>query len=545
MRKNVSKSYGGGAVRMLAMASVASGALLAGQADAAVIDTGNPDLTVRFDNTIRYNIGVRAFDCDDDLCGSNSTALFTHQSDGKFGKGGDIVTNRIDLLSELDVMYQGVLGFRVSGAGWYDAAYANGKAEGNSSLPGSYPGGEYTDYVKRFNRGPSAELLDAFVLGKVDLGDVPVTAKLGRHAIYWGEALFTLSGGVAHGQGSVDVRKAAAIPGSEAKELFRPLNQISASAAITDRLAIAGQYYLQWEENRLPDGGTYFGSVDFFTLDGGTVVPGFGLPVVGKVKPGREIGDWGISARWRPEWLDGSLGFYYREYADKMPRLVIDNSQVVFDYKNKRQQLFGVSLAKQVGTLSVGTEFTYRKDAAIASVGFANVTGLSDWRPRGDVMTGLVNAIAYFGDTPFFESATLQAELTYSRLDQVTHDPFNLYAGNNCAGTKTDYGCPSRQAVGLAVSFEPKWFQALPGTDISVPMFLGMGVKGNSPIALGDYEGAGNYSVGVKADLESRYELTLKYNGYFAQHDNSGQRYNAGSQGWDRDWVSLTFKTTF
>lgn len=534
-----------GALRGMILASVAGGALFCGAANAFVIDTGDPDWSIRFDNTVRYNIGMRAFDCDEDLCGPSSTALFTHQSDGKFGDAGDIITNRLDLLTELDVLYQGSYGFRVSAASWYDAAYADGDAEGNGSLPGSYPGGVYTNHTKRYTRGPSGELLDAFLFSKVDVGDVPVTVKAGRHAIYWGEALFTLSGGVAHGQGPVDLRKAASNPGSEAKELFRPTAQLSASAAITERLAIAGQYYAEWEENQLPDGGTYFGSVDFFSLGGGTVVPGLGIPVAGKVKPKDEAGDLGVSVRWRPEWLDGSLGFYYRHYADKMPYLVIDNGDVVFDYRNPRQDLFGVSLSKQIGDVSFATEFSYRHDAALAAVGFANVTGLNDWRPRGEIVTGLINGIKYFGNSGLFDAATLQAELTYARLLEVSHDPYRLFAGDNCAGRKTKYGCPTEDAWALAMQFEPTWYQALPGTDISAPIFIGLGLKGNSPIALGDYEGAGNYSVGVSADIQARYEVTLKYNGYFSNHGNNGQRYNAGSQNWDRDWVSLTFKTTF
>lgn len=537
--------YSAGSAAAVAVVSM----LLAGSADAFVIDTGNSDLAVRWDNTVRYNLGMRVRDCDNDLCGPGASAAFTHQSDGKFGDAGDVVTNRLDLLTELDVMYKDAFGFRVSAAGWYDHAYENGEAEGNAALPGSYPGGKYTGYVKRYNRGPSGEVLDAFLFTKFNVGEVPITVKAGQHNVYWGEALFTLAGGVAHGQGAVDVRKAAATPGSEAKELFRPLNQVSFSAAITDRLAISGQYFLEWEGNRLPDGGTYFGAADFFTLGGGTVVPGFGLPVAGMVKPKDKTGEWGISARWRPEWLDGSLGFYYREYNDKMPQMVMGlgptGPQIVFDYRTPRQKLYGVSLAKQLGSVSFGTEFTYRKDAAIAAASFANVIGLDDWRPRGDVITGLVNGVAYFGSNPLFDSAVLQTELTYSRLNRITHDPYGLFAGDNCAGKRTDYGCPTRDAWGLAAQFEPKWFQALPGTDISMPIFLGVGLKGNSPIALGEFEGAGNYSIGVKADIESKYELTLKYNGYFARHGDSGTRYNAGSANWDRDWVSITFKTSF
>jgi hypothetical protein len=35
------------------------------------------------------------------------------------------------------------------------------------------------------------------------------------------------------------------------------------------------------------------------------------------------LGDFGLAARWSPEWLDGTLGFYYRNTTDITPQLVV------------------------------------------------------------------------------------------------------------------------------------------------------------------------------------------------------------------------------
>ena len=67
------------------------------------------------------------------------------------------------------------------------------------------------------------------MFGGFDLGNVPVSLKAGRHTLYWGESLF-LGGnlhGIAYAQNPLDLQKGFATPGVEAKELFRPLNQLS------------------------------------------------------------------------------------------------------------------------------------------------------------------------------------------------------------------------------------------------------------------------------------------------------------------------------
>lgn len=69
-------------------------------AQAMEFDTGNPDVEVRWDNTVRYNIGMRTD-------GRNKIANNPNYDEGeyRFDKN-DVVTNRLDLLSELDVVYK-------------------------------------------------------------------------------------------------------------------------------------------------------------------------------------------------------------------------------------------------------------------------------------------------------------------------------------------------------------------------------------------------------------------------------------------------------
>jgi hypothetical protein len=564
-----------------------SGALMAagGFADpahAAPIDTGNPDLDVRWDNSLRYNLGVRAEKQDSNIL---NNANFD-DSDSKF-KRGDVVTNRLDVLSEFDLVYKKASGLRVSAAAWYDNAYRSDAVKTNPAytFPGvgdtstAYPNNTYTHYTKRWNRGPSGELLDAFVFTKFDLGSVPVSAKLGQHTIYWGESLFSFVHGVSYAQGPIDIRKALTNPGVEAKEVFKPLPQLSATAQITDKLSVAGQYYFGWKPSPFPDGGTYFGVLDALTLGGGTYLVNPALaaatsaqlggtavapvPFIPSYNDPKKTGDWGLMARWSPTWLDGTAGLYYRKYTDKLPQLVLGGFQsgpaalgafiptsFGLSYLDKRVTLVGVSLAKQIAGVSVSAELTHRGNTGLL-MGPATVVGSE---PIGDTWHALANAIAYVGKTPVFDSAVLTSELTYSRIGKVKSNASNFNSVDYfCKGAADQLGCATKDAWGFAVKFEPQWFQVFPGADLSMPIVYSRGLKGTSPVLFGGYEGAYSYSVGLTLDVKAKYSFNVAYNDSYAKHTNAVnpiglQAVNTiggiGAQ-WDRGWVSFTAKMSF
>ncbi|ENO87365.1 hypothetical protein C666_11250 [Thauera linaloolentis 47Lol = DSM 12138] len=265
-----------------------------GAAQAFNIDTGNPDLSIRLDNSVRYNLGVRTEGRNAKIANNPNF----DESDARFDRG-DIVTNRLDLLSELDITYKRNFGLRVSGAAWYDHAYRDTSVRSSPAVAAqgyqsSYDGDRYSSHTKRYHRGPSGEILDAFVFANFDVGEVPVNFKAGRHTIYWGESLLTAAHGIAYSQQPVDFLKALNNPGSEVKELYKPLGQISAQLGLTDTLWVAGQYYLEWDPFPFPEGGTYLGLMDGL-LEGPTrlsLAPGFSVPHSKDLKP-KDRGNWG------------------------------------------------------------------------------------------------------------------------------------------------------------------------------------------------------------------------------------------------------------
>jgi hypothetical protein len=102
--------------------------------------------------------------------------------------------------------------------------------------------------------------LDAFVYGDFELGNTPVTVRIGEQVISWGESTL-----ISHGINTinpVDVTRARA-PGMSLKEVFIPVGTIFTSIGLTENLDLEMYYQYEWEKSRLPQSGSYFASNDF------------------------------------------------------------------------------------------------------------------------------------------------------------------------------------------------------------------------------------------------------------------------------------------
>ena len=74
-----------------------------------------------------------------------------------------------------------------------------------------------------------------------------LSAKLGKHNMYWGETLFIAANGNNYGQSALDIAKLYNVPGTEAKELFMPRNQLSMWFTVNPELTLGAQYFLDSE----------------------------------------------------------------------------------------------------------------------------------------------------------------------------------------------------------------------------------------------------------------------------------------------------------
>jgi hypothetical protein len=174
--------------------------------------------------------------------------------------------------------------------------------------------------------GEGGELLDAYVYFKPTLGDMPARFAIGKQVLSWGESTFIPNG--INAVNPIDVAKLRT-PGSELKEALRPLNMISASLSVTDKLTADFFYLLDWERTRVDPPGTYFSTNDFVAKGGTKVYLGFGaisdLSTLGAIMRGSDrtpgnSGQWGVAFRYLAENLNNTeFGLYYMNYHSRLP----------------------------------------------------------------------------------------------------------------------------------------------------------------------------------------------------------------------------------
>ena len=564
------KSTNRAAIRHVALHAVVL-AVAAGWASGSAafeIDTGNADLKARWDNTIRYNGGFRMEKQDSRILASPSY----DESDAKFHKG-QMVTNRLDLLSELDLNYKGKFGARLVASAWYDQAYDDWDVKSpaaGGAIPTSYVGNQYNRTVQRFVNGPSGEFLDAFVWSSFNLGEVPVNVKLGRHTIVWGEGLLLGGHAISYSQAPVDGVKAVASPGIETKEVFLPLNQLSFKAQVTSNLSLAGQYFLEWAPTRVPNGGTYLMGADTSpNVDKLGVAAGFAATRVDPLVP-KQSGNWGLSARMNVEAIETTIGAYYREFNDYTPETGIQFTSFVpgaplpatfrFVYAQD-VKLLGLSLARSIGPVSFGSELSLRQNAHLNS----KTTYLPNQNTgaRGDTLHAVVNGVYLLPKTALWDTGSVIAELAYSRLQKITANE-NLYRGEGYAGCiktggtaaasgdKSD-ACSTRDFLQMAVSFTPQYLNLFPSWDLDLPMAATYGIKGVAPTGGGGFEKVLSWSIGGKLTYQQKHEFSLRYSDISApsKYNAAGTSLAGGGAlgstigATDRGWLVFTYKTSF
>lgn len=540
-------------VTVMAAAGISTG----GGAAALEIDTGISDVQLRFDNTLRYNFGYRVE--------PQARAILANPNyddgDRNF-KQYSIVLNRLDLLTELDFVYRKSFGARASAASWYDNAY-EGRLDANNTatynrMSGGVPVLGLSRYAQRYYLGPYGEILDAFAFATVNLGSVPATLRAGRHTVWWGETLSNAVHGINYAQAPLDVAKAQAQPGVEVKELARPKAQVSAQIQATSTLSLAGQYFLQWEPSRLPESGAYYGLADIYQRGGESFILAPGTPGVRALRgpdiTPRNWRDFGVAARWSPEFLQGTVGLYARRFSDTLPQVILMATaprEYFLNYASDVDML-GVSLSKELAGISFGMDLNARRNMPLSSDP-VRITSLSQLPERGDILGargktlhGVLNAIGLLRRTPLFGSATWNGELVWNRLVAVTDDPNNVFKGRS-GYDQIDRA--SKDFFGISAGFTPTWYQVFPGADLSMPLSYSIGISGNSSVPTGGNKNAGAWSAGLSMDLFVKYRLDLKYVDYLGEYTKNASGAVAVANGSaallkDRGAAFFTFKAT-
>lgn len=512
---------------MVIAAAIAAG--VAPTVQAFEIDTGT-EAQVRWDNTIKYSAARRV--------ATPSSVLLANingdDGDRNFDTG--FISNRLDLLSELDVTYKN-MGMRVSGAAWYDALYNRSNVNNSPATvnPFSVPVTEFPDATRKLH-GKQAEILDAFVFGNGHIGGMPASVRAGKHTLLWGESLLLATNGISYAQAPLDLIKAQSVPGTQAKELFMPVGQISGQLRPSAALSLAAYYQYDWRKSRLPAAGSYFSAADILDAGGErlllAVQPGPAL-LRGADLTARDRGQWGISARYYDTELDTEFGVYYLRFNEKLPQLYLrpGAGDYVLAYPEDIRML-GASFSTVVGDSNVAGEIHVRRNMPLASVPLTAPAGTpADNRDRplyavGNTVHAQVSVIHVVKSTPWWDSGTVTAEVGALYRTGITRNAENIDPATQ------------RGAWGLSFIFAPSYFQVLPNLDLNVPLSLSYNVKGKSPVASAfSGDKAGTFSIGINAEYERTWNAAIRYVVYFG---------GTGVQPLsDRDFISLSIQRTF
>ena len=241
-----------------------------------------------------------------------------NSDDGDRNFSPGIVSNRFDWISQLDIS-KGVYGLDISAAAWYDSVYWENTANKSSATfnPYSVSSGRFTRDVRALHGG-DAEIQNAFVYGAATVGGRPLSFRLGRHTLLWGESLFFSDNGIAGAQAPVDYIKVHANPISYARDVYMPVAQASASLQLSNDLALDAYFQFEWRENREEGAGAYLNSEDFVYAGGERFIyePGRYFYKENFLYP-HDKGQFGVALRWTSGEAD--FGLYALRFNAKSP----------------------------------------------------------------------------------------------------------------------------------------------------------------------------------------------------------------------------------
>ena len=524
--------------------------------NAATIDFGNRDIKAQWTNTLKYSAAWRLNDVDETVSGTG----FNPNLDGgdhNFDTG--LISNRVDILTEFDFRYKRKMGFRISATGWYDKVY-NENTDSDLTIPNALgvANNQFPDATRDLH-GRDVEIMDAFLFGSTKVGGVNVSAKIGQFAQLYGESLFFGANGVANAQASPDIIKALSVPGSQVKEILRPVKQIDMKVRINSQVTVGGYYMFEWEPARLPGTGSYFSFADHPGAGGNVVFfpdiyTNTAAPIVmtrnADIKPS-DSGQFGLQAKYK--YGDTEIGLYYTNHHDKFPQFYFHPEPLAGTTPSTYSlvyaediETYGLSVSTLVGETNVAAEFSYRDNTPFMAPGNVNITpnGVGDGSdnalyPVGSSFHLNISAIRLFNASALWDGATFLGEAIYNRVDSIDKNADQLDPN------------ATRDHSAFRVLFTPEYFQVFAGVDLQVPISIGYGLSGHSsvlPVGAAPAKGTGDISIGANLDFAKVWQAGISYTQYIGDAGavltpTATLSYDQLHK--DRDFISFNVKRTF
>jgi hypothetical protein len=531
-------------------------------------------------NTLRYDAAIRLRAQSPALAGLSFDA---NQNDGdRAFNAGQIIDNRVDLLSEMDVAGKN-FGARFSGSASYDGAYnaTNSIGNGSSVNASSVPYNNFAAGTTNVD-GRDTQLLDAFGYVNTSIGSTKLSVRAGQHALLWGETLFFGANGIAGGMAPINIITALSEPAAEFKEIVLPTTQVSAQLQLSSNMSVGGYYQTHWRRDLLPGVGSYFSNTDIYDvggerlLIGPVTIPTPGGPITfANAAFQRSVdeypqngGQFGVQFRFRPPNTGLDLGAYFIQFSEKagVPYLAPGRNaapptfgEYYFVYPQGIRS-FGLSASKSVGDFNLAAETSVRTNQDLIS-NVPNVSvgsGPSAGAPldcAGNIVPAPVvnnsnNPCYAVGKTlhangsilwslpanPISKEGSFVAEIAWQHLLGVTANPGLLdpfVTRNNSA---------------LQFVYTPTFRNVFKRTDLDVPISYQVGLQGVGAVVALPSGGVGDITAGLRATYDALTMFSLNYThftgptGPFNDAQNVITRRQTLA---DRDFLSFSISRSF
>ena len=174
--------------------------------------------------------------------------------------------------------------------------------------------------------GSDAVLLDNYIAGKFEVASMPLTVRVGRQVISWGESTFIPNG--INVINPIDVSRLR-VPGAELREALLPVYAVDASIGLTDHVTLEAVWLMEFRRTVIDPDGSYFSTNDFASRGGTNVFLGFGAlgdnQTLGAIPrgldhEGNNFNQGGVALRFvAPQLHDTEFGLYAMTYHSRLP----------------------------------------------------------------------------------------------------------------------------------------------------------------------------------------------------------------------------------
>ena len=528
-------------------------------------------IDARWDNTLRYSLALR-------LSPRNAALVSdVNSDDGDRNFSPGVISNRVDVFSEFDASRDD-FGVRVSAALWLDTIYREPN-DNNSAATLNLATQRHDEFAAdvRSLHGGTARLFDAFFHGAFDAGGVPISFRVGRHVVLWGESLFFAENGIAAGQAPIDVIKALSSPEAEAKEVLLPVWQASSTIEIRPNVALNLYYQFEERKDQLPGIGSYFSNVDFIGAGAEEYFSPAGsvLTRTRDLRP-KGLGQFGVGLTVNTGAL--SYGLYALVFNAKEPQVYLRPGAGTYQLVYPASiEVYGASFSGGFRETTIAGEISGRRNMPLVST----ILIAPPWLPItnsdyplyaiGDTLQGQVSTITTFGRSSLWQRAEFREELAFNERLAVTRNPDALETGRIAGSAGYPPSFESANALATPVesvlaaaaypvgfghgtggagesgrtkfaaeyeaSFEPQYFEVLPALDLSEPITISYAFAGASSVDEGENSGTGTFELGLSAVYRSLWRSHLGFITFVGPYSRQGLA--------DRDFVSFSIERTF